>query len=1176
VSSILNQSATEGGIGTRSPRKRAGLVATDAWRRLRFEFLLAVALLACIGTGQTQESTTHLRWKNGDVVPGKLLGSKAGQVRWSSPLFLDDLAVEEEALDSIIFRGQSVQSAEGFRVGTLSGDVFTADLIDSDQHSFLFSNQRFGPVRVSRDVIYALDRLSHPNLAFDASQSSFWGVAVREGPIKDLAYRIYDGSEEWPRWTKGEVPDVSRLIPVDDGVFAAGYLDLGLAELTDEFAMVFAGQLETTQEGDHTFELSSDDAAKLFVDGTLIGIGSSSRDVIGTLKLGVGFHSLRVEYVKNLPEAEPQLEVRWAGPGFSSQSLVGINPPPGWRRGLGGHLQTDRSKVSIFRGIELPESFEIDLEFTSTESPRFVLALGGDASNVAESPQPLRLETWDNELVLVQDRVFEPVMTIEENQHNVRLRLAFDGAAGELRVFDSVGRALLDLEGIQPTTGRSGLFIRNRGEDLTVRRMRVYRRPTQRAEQRVDLSKPRVHLMDEQIVYGHLYVEEDGATVVDEDETRRRIDLDEIDRIAGPDVKMTPPTDVAELTYADGAILRGRVEQAYSKRVVLRTAFSQTPVTCTLAGASSLRFESAAAAGDSAGGERDQLFFASGRLQGRLSFDLAASPISWRPDGAAKSVRIGMVGGARIERGGERVAESPSFDVGEFPRVLHLKNGEVIPCQVSSYDESTLGFQSPFIQRREMDSTHVKAIEFEPWQRTDPEDRPSSEADSWVRRIAGPDQDLSLGIDLIKLDRALTVPRFNRENPPSHILVAKTGDLKRGSLQGINGQTMQFESKLRKMIVPVNRIAGVVKVSKREDEPNGPTVQLDSTAETSRPEDTVRATLADGSVMVFEALESSADKLRGRSSIYGELAIPIESIRLLNFGDFEQETVRHVFEEWVVHPAKEPEFSKPSPLTDHSSSSEEPTAKSAVAPTPARKEALDLGHSLAVDTTVGRSSLAVSVNEPSAPDLGQVRLDPKGRSLRFPVSINQRSGLVEYALVTDEGKTHESVFRTDAEPTHIHLGLLLLGGTPSYARRLPASLSQQLPGEPVLIEIAWTEGGVEIVKPLGEFIVTTNNAATLVPEPWVYNGSVMNGNRLAAQTGGSIVSLRLDSGALINNPRPGRGNDELHRANSQAFPGDPTSFQMIVRVVRDQKRPANREESADPNLVHQSEHRDSP
>ena len=152
----------------------------------------------------------------------------------------------------------------------------------------------------------------------------------------------------------------------------------------------------------------------------------------------------------------------------------------------------------------------------------------------------------------------------------------------------------------------------------------------------------------------------------------------------------------------------------------------------------------------------------------------------------------------------------------------------------------------------------------------------------------------------------MTVPRFNRDNPPSHILVARTGDLKRGKLLGINGQTIQFESKLRKLTVAVDRVACVVEVSKPdEDLDEGPD---EPAAVAADPAGRVRATLADGSVLVFEALESRDGKLSGRSSIYGEMAIPVNGIRRLQFGHHDAAKLESAFEDWVVRPGKEPEF----------------------------------------------------------------------------------------------------------------------------------------------------------------------------------------------------------------------------------------------------------------------------
>src|SRR6185503_14628823 len=63
--------------------------------------------------------------------------------------------------------------------------------------------------------------------------------------------------------------------------------------------------------------------------------------------------------------------------------------------------------------------------------------------------------------------------------------------------------------------------------------------------------------------------------------------------------------------------------------------------------------------------------------------------------------------------------------------------------------------------------------------------------------------------------------------------------------------------------------------------------------------------------------------------------------------------------------------------------------------------------------------------------LGEVVLDKARRTVSFPVLLNQKVGSVEYAVVTLQGKTHESVFKTPASPVHIHMSLLLLGARPA-------------------------------------------------------------------------------------------------------------------------------------------------
>ena len=302
-------------------------------------------------TGTFQADTQTLRWKNGDVLPGKLLESASGVIRWASPYFLDDLVVDIGVLDSVIFPRQSAPAMEAFRVGTVSGDIWIADIIDSDEDTFLFSSERHGRFRVTREAIYTLERRVHPNLIFDGSQLTNWELPKRD----------------------------------------------------------------------------ANDPVLLF-----------GRDV-------------RSE----------------------------------WYADRGGHPRTDKVKAKIFHALDWPQRFEIDLELASTaRPPGFVFALG---KNLYEA---LRLETWVNELVVVQGTLFEPVLTIQPDRRNFRLRLAYDGDTGVLEVFDFAGNLLLKLDEVGQTVKESGPYIYNRGQNLTVRRLRVYRQPIGSTKQQVDSSKP--------------------------------------------------------------------------------------------------------------------------------------------------------------------------------------------------------------------------------------------------------------------------------------------------------------------------------------------------------------------------------------------------------------------------------------------------------------------------------------------------------------------------------------------------------------------------------------------------------------------------------------------------------------------------------------------------------------
>ena len=790
--------------------------------------IIAIAIVMMWIPITTLAQETHLRWKNGDALSGELLESKSGKIRWTTPYFSDDLIVDINVLDSIVFSKQPAPATETFRVGAVSGDVWIADITGSDENTFLFSSKRHGEFRVNRDLIYSLESRAHSNLIFDGSQLRSWNSSKKDKT--NAAVRFFPG------------------------------------------------------ENQHT----------------------------------------------------------------------------GWYPDHGGHPHTDQKKANIFHAIEWPKRFEIDLELASTiPNPGFVLALG---KNLYET---LRLETWIHELVVVQGTLFESIMAIGPDRRNFRLRLAYDQDLGMLKVFDLNGNLLLELENVQPTLTSPGLYIYNRGQNLTIRRLKVYRQSAELKNQQVDYSKHRVHMMDGEVFYGKLFVKKDKSYVLDTDGVRWDINLQQIDRVVQPGKTLATINEDMALTYNDGSVTSGQVIQLNPDSVLLQTAFADQPITCSLADASILRFESKGKIKERVQ-DYDIMYFPSHSLRGHVIFGSKdTSSIQWQPVGTSEPVCLANNRSVRIERNNKHVSRLRPFDVEMFPHLLHLKNGEVIPCKVLTYDETSISLRSPFISVTRIDTVYMKGIEFTRGKtHTRKENRnpititggdkhriileDGRKLDAVMQRaedgtlkiivnnrkpgenpkviILGGDfaaddvAALQHGVEVmfdpletqaeeldVKLERALTVPRFNRDNPPNHILVANNGDLRRGKLLSFNGEIILFESKLKKIPIPIDRVARIVDISVEDSEESTKEAVGNQQLTIDENNSEVRFALIHNPILIFEPLEVKGDKLSGRSPIYGEVSIPVKSIQYLHFGD-KARSFKSVFREWVIRSAKEPDY----------------------------------------------------------------------------------------------------------------------------------------------------------------------------------------------------------------------------------------------------------------------------
>jgi hypothetical protein len=186
---------------------------------------------------------------------------------------------------------------------------------------------------------------------------------------------------------------------------------------------------------------------------------------------------------------------------------------------------------------------------------------------------------------------------------------------------------------------------------------------------------------------------------------------------------------------------------------------------------------------------------------------------------------------------------------------------------------------------------------------------------------------------------------------------------------------------------------------------------------------------------------------------------------------------------------------------------------------------------------------------PGVFELGKVRFDKNQKTLRFPAVVNQTEAMIEYLIVTTFGKTHESLLRTDVEPYHLQLALLLLGAKGAGANAFPEDETRPLPGDAISIEISWKSGRREKRMPAEDFVYNLQTKSKMSRGQWIYNGSQVVDGTFVAQQDGSIVSVMVDPCALINNPRPGRENDKIWRVRPKGLPPLNSPVEVIIRLL---------------------------
>ncbi len=203
-------------------------------------------------------------------------------------------------------------------------------------------------------------------------------------------------------------------------------------------------------------------------------------------------------------------------------------------------------------------------------------------------------------------------------------------------------------------------------------------------------------------------------------------------------------------------------------------------------------------------------------------------------------------------------------------------------------------------------------------------------------------------------------------------------------------------------------------------------------------------------------------------------------------------------------------------------------------------------------------------------ELGPIKINSARREVRIPCQLNMADGILEYALVHENGKTHESLLRTTVSPMEMNIALLLCHFEPHIKEaaqylKEPTPMTQARMAQPMEHEganrmrltLEWKDAsGQTRTAPIGAWIRDKQTGKPSGQDIWTFTGSFISQTGFAAEHDGSHIAIYFDLVSLVNFPDKNNGNDENWIVESQAVPPVDTPVTLVFSPVSASPTPA--------------------
>jgi thiol-disulfide isomerase/thioredoxin len=668
--------------------------------------------------------------------------------------------------------------------------------------------------------------------------------------------------------------------------------------------------------GEYCIELSDGD---IFF-GTLTGITKEYVEVnspqFGPLKIA------RAEVHRLSPVASARFEYR--GPNGLAEWKT--ENPKQWRDEA-GRLITSERRASVQKEIKFPEQARIALEISWSKNPQFTLTF-----STSEKPSPLsdgfRLEVWGRKLVLTRevkdDADVAFVAELDPRSDRVQLEALYNHATGEFSVQSLDGRELAKV-GLANRDEKPLRFVRltNTGADLCLEQFSVSHWNGHLPPQ-VETDKPRIHKNDNTIVYDEVvgYQADTRQFVVKSGETETRIDGTQVACVV-----LTPgqknQDSAFRLSLHDGTRFTGILAKVEGEKLYLERRGIDQPLACAVSKLRSLVGLQRANRAPSYTKERAGRWETKGVLshgwlvQAAPNSDPQSTCMVWKPrwsettsplraDVSGRIVYRDLPQQPKINQQEEnlrrlrvqRQANARVFwnatnnvlpnnvpsRVPTMPRGagnLCLLTGDRIPCESIQIDGEGVYLTSTTVASDFVPHRAIKALEFVP---------------RWT----------AAALAEVKRTRLLTLPRMQKGNPPTHLVVSTAGDFLRCRVVSMNTDKLVVETRLETKTIPRTYVACIIWLHELDGEKSAEPTKNQPPAGLL-----VQAVQSDGIRMTFVPKECDGVTLAGASEVLGACRVRLNIVDQLIFGSMIKKAAEEAaYGTWKLQDAIEPEFAR--------------------------------------------------------------------------------------------------------------------------------------------------------------------------------------------------------------------------------------------------------------------------